>query len=151
MWHNKLVLKLTAFSSRAANGLLMLLTNLLTCSKCLVISVARTMSMTACRSVRYSFLERQRQKRRVRIQTGRLQTGTRGENGVSWQCGKQHGEACEQFLHSDCSDEWTLCFLSPSEGTSTCEPFQLGIPVTLFLKCWEHTSIACTRISAIHS
>ena len=49
---------LTPFSSKAAKGLLMLLTNLLTCSKCLVISVARTMSMMACRSVRYSFLNR---------------------------------------------------------------------------------------------
>lgn len=43
-------------SSRAAIGLLMLFTNLLTCSKCLVISVASTMSMTACRSVRNWFL-----------------------------------------------------------------------------------------------
>lgn len=50
--------KLTPFSSRAASGLLMLLTNLLTCSKCLVISVASTISMIACRSVRYSFLGR---------------------------------------------------------------------------------------------
>ncbi len=33
-------------------GLLMLLTNLLTCSKCLVISVAKSMSIIACRSVR---------------------------------------------------------------------------------------------------
>lgn len=46
----------TPFSSRAASGLLMLLTNLLTCSKCFVISVASTISMMACRSVRYSFL-----------------------------------------------------------------------------------------------
>lgn len=51
---------LTPFSSRAASGLLMLLTNLLTCSKCLVISVASTISMIACRSVRYSFLGRRR-------------------------------------------------------------------------------------------
>lgn len=43
-------------SSMAAIGLLMLLTNLLTCSKCLVISVASTMSMMACRSVRNWFL-----------------------------------------------------------------------------------------------
>lgn len=55
---------LTPFSSRAANGLLMLLTNLLTCSKCLVISVARTMSMMACRSDLYSFLERERKRDR---------------------------------------------------------------------------------------
>ncbi len=40
----------------AAIGLLMLLTNLLTCSKCLVISVAKTMSIIACRSVRNWFL-----------------------------------------------------------------------------------------------
>lgn len=40
----------------AAIGLLMLLTNLLTCSKCLVISVANTMSIIACRSVRNWFL-----------------------------------------------------------------------------------------------
>lgn len=40
----------------AAIGLLMLLTNLLTCSKCLVISVASTMSMMACRNVRNWFL-----------------------------------------------------------------------------------------------
>lgn len=40
----------------AAIGLLMLLTNLLTCSKCLVISVASTMSIIACRSVRNWFL-----------------------------------------------------------------------------------------------
>ena len=39
-------------SSMAAMGLLTLLTNLLTCSKCRVISVARTMSMMACRRVR---------------------------------------------------------------------------------------------------
>lgn len=125
---------LTPFSSRAANGLLMLLTNLLTCSKCLVISVARTMSMMACRSDLYSFLERERQRRRVSVE--RIRTCARGENGVRWQCGKQHREACEQFRHSDCSDssdEWMLCLLS-SEGTSTCEPFRLGIQITLFLK-----------------
>lgn len=47
---------LTPFSSSAAKGLLMLLTNLLTCSKCFVISVARTMSIMTWRRVRYSFL-----------------------------------------------------------------------------------------------
>lgn len=44
------------FSSSAAKGLLMLLTNLLTCSKCFVISVAKTMSIMTWRRVRYSFL-----------------------------------------------------------------------------------------------
>lgn len=106
--------RLTPFSSRAANGLLMLLTNLLTCSKCLVISVARTMSIMACRRVLYSFLERERE--RWRYSMGRIQMGARWENGERWQCGKQHGEACEQFLHSDYSDsgdEWLLCLLPP--------------------------------------
>jgi hypothetical protein len=36
----------------AASGLLMLFTNLFTCSKCFVISVAKTMSIIAWRSVR---------------------------------------------------------------------------------------------------
>lgn len=68
---------LTPFSSRAANGLLMLLTNLLTCSKCLVISVARTMSMMACRSDRYSFLERETETdgESARGEFGRVQEG----------------------------------------------------------------------------
>ena len=71
------VFSLTPFSSRAASGLLMLLTNLLTCSKCLVISVASTISMIACRNVRYSFLERERERERemVRNQTGEGRTG----------------------------------------------------------------------------
>lgn len=42
---------LTIFSSSSAKGLLTLLTNLLTCSKCFVISVAKTMSIIAWRSV----------------------------------------------------------------------------------------------------
>lgn len=68
---------LTPFSSRAANGLLMLLTNLLTCSKCLVISVARTMSMMACRSDRYSFLGRETETdgESARGEFGRVQEG----------------------------------------------------------------------------
>lgn len=48
----KLRQTLTSFTSSAARGLLTLLTNLLTCSKCFVISVAKTMSMIAWRSVR---------------------------------------------------------------------------------------------------
>lgn len=70
---------LTPFSSRAASGLLMLLTNLLTCSKCLVISVASTISMIACRNVRYSFLDRERERERWsgirRVKAGQEEEG----------------------------------------------------------------------------
>ena len=72
-------LNLTPFSSRAASGLLMLLTNLLTCSKCLVISVASTISMIACRNVRYSFLERERERERER--GGQESDGWRQDRG----------------------------------------------------------------------
>lgn len=44
----------------ALMGLLMLFTNLLTCSKCRVISVASTMSIMACRRVRNWFLNVER-------------------------------------------------------------------------------------------
>lgn len=101
--------KLTPFSSRAASGLLMLLTNLLTCSKCLVISVARTISMIACRSVRYSFLG---EEERGRDDEGR--DSRQRENREMLRCGKQHGKLCELFLYSSCSDsgnEWMLCLL----------------------------------------
>lgn len=88
MWQNRLVCKLTPFSSRAANGLLMLLTNLLTCSKCLVISVARTMSIIACRSVRYSFLEREREETEAESQHGQNTAGRKrgkwNETTVRW-------------------------------------------------------------------
>lgn len=75
------MINLTPFSSRAASGLLMLLTNLLTCSKCLVISVASTISMIACRSVRYSFLGRRK--------TGGTERRTEGQR---WWRGRQQGK-----------------------------------------------------------
>lgn len=111
---NILLVTLTPFSSRAASGLLMLLTNLLTCSKCLVISVASTISMMACRSVRYSFL-RKRKERKITVWL------------IAW-------NPSEQFSPSDCSDsghEWKLCSPSPSEGSSICELFCFRTQVTL--------------------
>ncbi len=53
-------LTLELVSSMALMGLLMLFTNLLTCSKCRVISVASTMSIMACRRVRNWFLNFER-------------------------------------------------------------------------------------------
>lgn len=50
--HSNVCLTLELVSSMALMGLLMLFTNLLTCSKCRVISVANTMSIMACRRVR---------------------------------------------------------------------------------------------------
>lgn len=122
---------LTPFSSKAAIGLLMLLTNLLTCSKCLVISVASTMSMIACRSVRYSFLKR------VRCMSVGGQVWDKDSNTKYRQ-----GETLWQPALSPTWTVWPSVLLwqwpwmkalstSPSEGTSTCGPFCFGTQITL--------------------
>lgn len=79
--HGVWTLTLVLVSSMAAIGLLMLLTNLLTCSKCLVISVASTMSMMACRSVRNWFLEERRTRISGKLQLDRWKTQHQCPNG----------------------------------------------------------------------
>lgn len=70
---------LTFVSSRAAIGLLMLFTNLLTCSKCRVISVASTMSITACLSVRNWFLQEGKQ---LSLEVSLIQSAALGQRGA---------------------------------------------------------------------
>lgn len=76
-------LTLVLVSSMAAMGLLMLFTNLLTCSKCRVISVASTMSIMACRSVRNWFLS-QTKCRQLRLHYTHEPTAKREQSG----CGR---------------------------------------------------------------